>query len=128
MLRPYQNIYGKLKVGKGTTFGAFVDIGDAEFGEGCKVQSFVSIPDGWKFGNNVFIGPGARFANDDKPRVGMNWNPNGGYVHDGASIGMGACIGAGVIIGKGAMVGMGAVVTKNVPDGETWVGNPAHKL
>lgn len=31
-------------------------------------------------------------------------------------------------IGEGATVGMGAVVTKNIPAGETWVGNPAHKL
>lgn len=31
-------------------------------------------------------------------------------------------------IGEGAVIGMGAVVTKNVPDGETWVGNPAKKL
>ena len=31
-------------------------------------------------------------------------------------------------IGEKAVVGMGAVVTKNVPDGETWIGSPAHKL
>lgn len=31
-------------------------------------------------------------------------------------------------IGENAIVGMGAVVTKNIPAGETWVGNPAHKL
>lgn len=31
-------------------------------------------------------------------------------------------------IGQGAMIGMGAVVTKNVPPGETWVGNPARKI
>lgn len=31
-------------------------------------------------------------------------------------------------IGEGAMIGMGAVVTKDVPDNETWIGNPAHKL
>lgn len=31
-------------------------------------------------------------------------------------------------IGKNAVIGMGAVVTKDVPSGETWVGNPAKKL
>jgi UDP-3-O-[3-hydroxymyristoyl] glucosamine N-acyltransferase len=31
-------------------------------------------------------------------------------------------------IGKGATLGMGAVVTKNVPPGETWIGNPAKKM
>lgn len=32
------------------------------------------------------------------------------------------------IIGEMVTIGMGSVVTKNVPDAETWVGNPAHKL
>ena len=31
-------------------------------------------------------------------------------------------------IGEKAFVGMGAVVTKNIPRGETWIGNPAHKM
>ena len=30
-------------------------------------------------------------------------------------------------IGEGVTIGMGAVVTKDVPDGETWLGSPAHK-
>ena len=30
-------------------------------------------------------------------------------------------------IGESAVIGMGAVVTKDVPDGEMWIGNPAHK-
>jgi acetyltransferase-like isoleucine patch superfamily enzyme len=49
-------------------------------------------------------------------------------VRRGASIGAGAVILPGVTIGEGAMIGAGAVVTKSVPAGETWVGNPAHKL
>lgn len=31
-------------------------------------------------------------------------------------------------IGKNVTIGMGSVVTKNVPDGETWIGTPAKKL
>lgn len=30
-------------------------------------------------------------------------------------------------IGEKVIVGMGSVVTKNIPDGETWIGAPAHK-
>ena len=41
---------------------------------------------------------------------------------------MGAMIGPGVTIGARAVIGMGAVVTKDVPDGETWVGNPARLI
>ena len=31
-------------------------------------------------------------------------------------------------IGEKVVIGMGSVVTKDVPSGETWVGNPVHKL
>ena len=30
-----------------------------------------------------------------------------------------------VTIGKGAMIGAGSVVTKSIPAGEVWEGNPA---
>jgi UDP-3-O-[3-hydroxymyristoyl] glucosamine N-acyltransferase len=32
------------------------------------------------------------------------------------------------IVHNGATIGMGAVVTKNIPAGETWYGNPAKKV
>jgi acetyltransferase-like isoleucine patch superfamily enzyme len=127
-MSPYLNLWGKNKIGKGTSFGAFCDIGNVEIGDNCKVQCHVSIPSGWRIGNNVFIGPGAHFANDRKPRIGLEWAVEQGIVEDGASIGMGALIGAGVKIGAGAMIGMGAVVLKDVPAGETWVGNPARRI
>lgn len=31
-------------------------------------------------------------------------------------------------IGENVTIGMGSVITKNVPDGETWFGSPAHKM
>jgi len=49
-------------------------------------------------------------------------------VKQGAKIGAGATILAGVTIGKESVVGMGSVVLSNIPDGETWVGNPAKKI
>ena len=53
-----------------------------------------------------------------------------GSVHIGRNcfIGVNACIREGLNIGDDVTVGMGSVVTKNIPDGETWVGNPAKKL
>ena len=30
-------------------------------------------------------------------------------------------------IGEGVTIGMGAVVTKDIPDGETWLGSPAKR-
>lgn len=126
MIHPLSNIWGDTSVGEGTSIGAFCDIGGVIIGENCKIQTGVSIPPGWVVGDRVFIGPGARFANDRKPSLQGSFEPCGGVVEDDAVIGMGALIMAGVTIGKGALVGMGAVVLKDVAPGTTVVGNPAH--
>lgn len=54
----------------------------------------------------------------------------GGEVElgDGVRVGQGATFKPRVKVGDGARIGMGAVVTKDVPAGETWVGNPARRL
>lgn len=122
------NLWGEVEIDANTNIGAFCDIGNTKIGKNCKIQCHVSLPPGTRVGNNVFIGPGARCANDNRPRTEGGFVPEGVTVEDGASIGMGALIGAGVTIGKNAMIGMGAVVTKDVPAGETWVGNPARKI
>lgn len=49
-------------------------------------------------------------------------------VKKGASIGANATILPGVTIGENAMIGAGSVVTKDVPAGEVWVGNPARRM
>src|SRR6478609_573993 len=49
-------------------------------------------------------------------------------VLDGARIGLNATILPHTRIGRGALIGAGAVVTKDVPDGEVWAGNPARPL
>lgn len=120
------NIYGDGHVPYSSSTGAFCDIG-SRVGEDSKMQCHVSIPPGWKLGDRVFYGPGCRFANDRHPNLAGEFQLQGGVVEDDVVIGMGALIGAGVTLGKGCVIGMGAVVTKDVPPGETWVGNPARK-
>ena len=44
----------------------------------------------------------------------------------GAFIGAHCIILKGVRIGEKSVVGAGSVVTKSIPDGEIWAGNPAH--
>lgn len=49
-------------------------------------------------------------------------------IDDNVWIAPNASIRGFVHLGKSCMVGMGAVVTKDIPEGETWVGNPARKM
>lgn len=90
----------------------------------CKIQAFAFIPNGVRLGEGVFVGPHVCFTNDKRP---PNWVFQETIVCDYASIGAGSVILPGLRIGKRAKIGAGSVVTKDVPDGETWFGNPATK-
>lgn len=117
---------GKCTIGENCTIHSHVWIGDrVKIGDQCKIQAFSFIPTGVRIGNNVFIGPRVTFTNDKKPPSG-EWEIT--IVEDFVSIGAGAVICPGVTLGKGCKIGAGAIVTKDVPKGETWVGNPAKKM
>ena len=46
-------------------------------------------------------------------------------IKDGVWVASGVIILPGVTIGKNSVIGAGSVVTKDIPDHELWVGNPA---
>lgn len=79
----------------------------------CNLYSYVE--------HDCVIGDFVTFA----PSVRCNGNVT---IGAGAYIGANSVIRQGLNIGENAVIGMGAVVTKDVPCGETWVGNPAQKL
>ena len=69
------------------------------------------------------------FTNDRYPRAkNPNWVLERTTIKQGASIGAGCTLLCGITIGENAMIGAGSVVTKDVPAGELWVGNPARFL
>jgi UDP-2-acetamido-3-amino-2,3-dideoxy-glucuronate N-acetyltransferase len=103
--------------------------GGAVLGDRVTLKCGVYVWNGVVLEDDVFCGPNATFTNDRRPRSRQTpdaWAQT--IVERGASIGAGAILLPGVRIGAGALIGAGAVVTKDVPAGETWVGNPAHKL
>jgi len=124
----YTNIYPSAKVGEGTRIGSYTEIGNnVQIGKNCIISSYVFTCEGVEIEDNVFVGPRVTFLNDKKPpSYGKHWGKI--IVLKGASIGGNVTILPGVVIGEGAMIGAGSVVTKDVPAGEVWVGNPACKL
>lgn len=118
--------HGEAVCGEHCTIHSHTWIGDrVSIGSFCKIQAFTFIPTGVRIGNNVFMGPRVTFTNDKHP-PSTEWSIT--IVEDHVSIGAGAVILPGVTLHKGCKIGAGAVVTKDVPEGETWVGNPARKL
>lgn len=115
-----------LAIGKNAKIHTHVWIGkEVSIGDDVLIQAFAFIPDKVYIRNRVFIGPRVTFCNDKKP-PSNEWSPT--FVEDGVSIGAGAVILPGVTLGKGCVVGAGAIVTKSIPPGETWVGNPARPI
>lgn len=99
---------------------------DVLIGDRVTVKSGVQLWDGLHIEDDVFIGPNVTFTNDRYPRSRQrppSFEPT--VIRKRASIGANATVLCGVIIGEGAMVGAGSVVTRDVPAGELWVGNPA---
>ena len=114
--------------------GENVSIGsNTELGLGNVVGNNSSIHGGCfleetKIGEYCFIAPGVKFLDDRTPVEPRPEYWKGATVCNDVCIGGGSVIGPGVTIGDRVLIGMGSVVTKNVPSGEVWVGNPAHFL
>ena len=102
---------------------------DVVIGDNVTVKCGVQLWDGLRVENNVYIGPNVTFTNDKYPKSkNKNWKLLQTKICEGASIGAGATILPGITIGRNAVIGAGSVVTKDVPEGETWVGNSVKLL
>jgi acetyltransferase-like isoleucine patch superfamily enzyme len=136
-IHAFVNLYG-CRIGDGTRLGTFVEIQKgASVGKKCKISSHTFVCEGVEIGDRVFVGHGVMFTNTMVPRAAnaagelqteADWKLERTVIGDGASIGSGSVILCGITIGAGAMIGAGAVVTRSVPPGEIWVGNPAKFL
>ncbi|MGK6343900.1 DapH/DapD/GlmU-related protein [Chryseobacterium sp. DT-3] len=97
-------------------------------GNNVTIKPGVQIWDGISIEDDVFIGPNVTFTNDKHPvSKNKNFTLLKTIVKKGASIGANATILPGITIHENAVIGAGSVVTKDVPAGEIWFGNPAKK-
>lgn len=123
-------IFPEAKIGENCNICASVLIeNEVVVGNRCTIKSGVQLWDGVTLEDDVFVGPNVTFTNDRFPKSkNKDYKMEQTIVKKGASIGANATIICGVTIGEGAMIGAGSVVTKDVPAGETWVGNPARRI
>lgn len=99
---------------------------DVKIGNNVTIKCGVQIWDGIELEDNVMIGSNVTFTNDMYPRSkNKEWILLKTKVCKGATIGAGCVVLPGITIGEGAFVAAGSVVTKDVPDGELWMGSPA---
>ncbi len=128
--------FGFEKDAEGNRF-RFPQIGDLIIGDDVEIGSNTCIDRGALsdtiIGNHTKINNLCHIAHNNI--IGKNVeitgcvNLSGGNViEDNVWISPNSSLRGYIHIGKGAIIGIGAVVTKNVPAGETWVGNPARKM
>jgi acetyltransferase-like isoleucine patch superfamily enzyme len=121
----------------GMTFAMFAAYGDGKITIGNNVgmsncaivcRGSVTIEENVKIGGNVKIYDTDFHALDYDSR-NNNDSDIGAVkpikIKKGAFIGAHSIILKGVIIGEKSIIGAGSVVTKSIPDGEIWAGNPA---
>lgn len=111
---------GNIVIEKDVEIGAHTCVdravqGSTVIGEGTKVDNLVHIAHGAKVGKHCLIVAGAVLGGSCE-------------IGDYSYLGMGCLIKNKIKVGKNCTIGMGAVVTKDVPDGETWIGNPGRKM
>lgn len=111
---------GGIIIENGVSIAAYVAIDRAVVGN-------TIISRGSKIDHHVHVGHGAKIGEDCLIVAGTVIGGSA-EIGDRCYLGMGCLIKNKVKIGNDVTVGMGAVVLKDIPDGETWVGNPARRL
>ena len=110
----------------GVVIGDYVEIGantcidrgalsDTVIGDYTKINNLCHIAHNNQIGRNVIITGCVNISGSNIIEDNVWIAPNSsirGYVH----------------LGEGCLIGMGAVVVKDVPAGQTWIGNPARKM
>jgi acetyltransferase-like isoleucine patch superfamily enzyme len=123
----HAQIRDRVKVGAGATVGSFASVDpEVEIGARASVQARCYLTGGTVIEEDVFIGPGVTFANDNTmDRHSPDTPLSGPLLRRACRIGAGVVLCPGVEIGEEAFVAAGAVVTADVPPRAVAMGVPA---
>lgn len=99
---------------------------NARIGKNTVVQTACHITGNCVIEDRVFLGPEVCTMND-KYMSRRAVELKGPHIKTGASVGSNSTLLPGITIGENSIVGAGAIVTKDVPDGETWIGAQARR-
>lgn len=112
---PFARLRPGAKLGAKSRVGNFVEVKEAELGEGAKANHLAYIGDG-SVGEGANIGAGTIFCNYDGK------NKHRTEVGKGAFVGSNSALVAPVKVGANAYVGSGSVITDDVPSGALALG------
>ncbi|PRY13291.1 sugar O-acyltransferase (sialic acid O-acetyltransferase NeuD family) [Pontibacter ummariensis] len=116
VIHPSAIVSGLTEIGEGTFVAAGVKVNAlAAVGAGVILNTGCIVEHECRIGDFAHIAPGAVLAGNVT-------------VGEGSFIGANAVVKQGVRIGSNVLIGAGAVVLKDVPDDQTWVGNPAKEI
>ena len=116
VIHPSASISSKVNLGAGIFIARNVSVSPlADIGSFSILNTGCIVEHECKIGTAAHIAPGAVLAGNVQ-------------VGELSFIGANAVIRQGIIIGSNVMVGAGSVVINNIPDNETWAGNPAKRI
>jgi acetyltransferase-like isoleucine patch superfamily enzyme len=115
-------------IGDNVSIGSYTEIAhDVIIEDDVRLHSRCFIPEYTILKRGCWIGPGVVMTNCKYPLTGDK-ETRGPTVGKHAIVGANCTLMPGVVIGDDAVIGAGSVVTKNVPNGEVWAGNPIKYL
>lgn len=105
-----------VKIKNSTLVNAGVVINSmSTLGLGCIINTNATIEHDCQISDFVHIAPGAVLAGNVS-------------VEKSSFIGANSVVKEGIKIGENVVIGAGSVVLENIPDNQTWVGNPAKRI
>lgn len=90
-------------------------LGNTKIGHGTKIDHYCHIGHNSVLGDNCIITAQVVFCGSSS-------------IGSSSWVGVGSIIKQSVHLGSKVTIGLGSVVTKDVPDGETWIGSPARRI